>query len=1116
MDSGAPSSIGGTSSAAALCGALGIDLDLRPPDLDFIHGWGPKMHDAKPVCASWNLPVRQTDGSTSFFKLHLVQGDEPLIIGEDVTKNCMVDNIKNLLHVRQANNSYCTYHTYYTEGEGRRRLSVVPPPQYGPKSAMANVCSYLATSADYLSKLGPAKFAHSVHRYSHATVEEMKRICSMAGILDSTLSRALDDTVAQCEICCRTGRPKTSRKVSLSHIGDAFNQSVQVDFFFPKIRGITRTVLHMRDRGTGYSEIEAVPTRDLDDAATSFDRTWISRHGAPATVSGDPEFNHFAFKNLLKSHDVKFEARPARRHNKVGTVERKNAVLRLILQRLLLQCPDTTVSSLIARANFLGNLFSGSKVASSFEQARGYSPGLCGIRHSIVPPELIEAHQEQVASRALQRLLSSKSPQLLTPDALPKGTKIWALLKSGDWEQLVVSEALQYYVVARRNGKGSPLNIAYEDIRLHPKSTFNQHLLNTELHQTPLVSEDVGGAVSRVQPDSPLHPENNGTSPSNTAPSQPTTPRTVRVPSFLAFKRGTGDVEKDIGATVSSEHPQHGSKLASDEQHVLTSIEDVIGTSQISASKLRFAPDWVMQKSFGKEMDNWNGVYEEVQEDTVPLNANVIRSHTVFKIKKDENGVLSLKSRIVAHGNEDRDKDTVRKDSAAAQFVVIRLLLSIATLLGFRLGKIDVKKAYLQSGPITRQIFVRPPREWHTMSANAPRSSRMILWKLRKLPYGIVEAGRQWHLVAESWLMETLKFERISGLSQIFIKRDDAGHIFLIVAKVIDDFLIAGNLESIKLFIAKAKKQFEIGTVVVDGKIKFNGSEIVQNARGSTILSMKEYSSRILPINLSRTRKTQVDSVATPDELREYQHLAGVLNFLGKGALPHASFVTSYMLQKIAPLKVSGINTANAMLKEISKLSPVISFLAPKQKESIEPFLCTFSDAAYNISSKNCYGQTGIFTGIAIPDGASVLFHPLDWNSSKQRRVTYSSFGSEILACAEADDRTFGLRSATRLLLDRPTLPSQINVDSRGLFDTLTTLHEGRDYRLRQTVQRIRDSFEGKEFDVLRWIKGSTNVADALTKRNVVLYRLLNDICSDGRLHLNLDQGFELNSRDWC
>lgn len=88
-------------------------------------------------------------------------------------------------------------------------------------------------------------------------------------------------------------------------------------------------------------------------------------------------------------------------------------------------------------------------------------------------------------------------------------------------------------------------------------------------------------------------------------------------------------------------------------------------------------------------------------------------------------------------------------------------------------------------------------------------------------------------------------------------------------------------------------------------------------------------------------------------------------------------------------------------------------------------------------------------------------------------------------------------------------------MDSRGLFDTITTLHEGRDYRLRQTVQRIRDSFESRELDTLRWIKGSANIADALTKRNPVLYRLLNDIFIDSRLYVNLAEGVQLSSVFW-
>ena len=70
-----------------------------------------------------------------------------------------------------------------------------------------------------------------------------------------------------------------------------------------------------------------------------------------------------------------------------------------------------------------------------------------------------------------------------------------------------------------------------------------------------------------------------------------------------------------------------------------------------------------------------------------------------------------------------------------------------------------------------------------------------------------------------------------------------------------------------------------------------------------------------------------------------------------------------------------------------------------------------------------------------------------------------------------------------------------LTVDSHGLYSTVSTLHEGQDYRLRPTVARIRNSFETGEIDVLQWLSGTKNGAHALTKRNQSTNRLLNETC---------------------
>jgi len=71
------------------------------------------------------------------------------------------------------------------------------------------------------------------------------------------------------------------------------------------------------------------------------------------------------------------------------------------------------------------------------------------------------------------------------------------------------------------------------------------------------------------------------------------------------------------------------------------------------------------------------------------------------------------------------------------------------------------------------------------------------------------------------------------------------------------------------------------------------------------------------------------------------------------------------------------------------------------------------------------------------------------------------------------------------------TLPFILTVDSNGLYSTVTTLHQGLDYRLRPTVFRMRDSYKTGEISVMQWIAGKQNLSDSLTKHNVVVYKKL-------------------------
>lgn len=84
-------------------------------------------------------------------------------------------------------------------------------------------------------------------------------------------------------------------------------------------------------------------------------------------------------------------------------------------------------------------------------------------------------------------------------------------------------------------------------------------------------------------------------------------------------------------------------------------------------------------------------------------------------------------------------------------------------------------------------------------------------------------------------------------------------------------------------------------------------------------------------------------------------------------------------------------------------------------------------------------------------------------------------------------------------------------VDSKGVVDTITTLHDGREYRLRQTVQQLRDSFAYGDLNKLRWVPSKANIADALTKFNPNAHYILQYIAISGELVLPDHQSIELD-----
>jgi hypothetical protein len=73
------------------------------------------------------------------------------------------------------------------------------------------------------------------------------------------------------------------------------------------------------------------------------------------------------------------------------------------------------------------------------------------------------------------------------------------------------------------------------------------------------------------------------------------------------------------------------------------------------------------------------------------------------------------------------------------------------------------------------------------------------------LPYGLVDAGRQWQLAFERWLLDIMGFVTVPSMPQVFVTFDPSGSILLLVGKVVDDVIIAGATRTLSVFLKHSK-----------------------------------------------------------------------------------------------------------------------------------------------------------------------------------------------------------------------------------------------------------------------------------------------------------------------
>lgn len=107
-------------------------------------------------------------------------------------------------------------------------------------------------------------------------------------------------------------------------------------------------------------------------------------------------------------------------------------------------------------------------------------------------------------------------------------------------------------------------------------------------------------------------------------------------------------------------------------------------------------------------------------------------------------------------------------------------------------------------------------------------------------------------------MVTTMVFQQAKGISQLFIKRHKGGTIAMSLAKDSGDIFYF--LETLRqcTTLLKLTNKFLVGKPIIDSKIDFNGSIIIQYMEGNIYMNMDQYIQCIKELDLIRQRRKEV------------------------------------------------------------------------------------------------------------------------------------------------------------------------------------------------------------------------------------------------------------------
>jgi hypothetical protein len=464
-----------------------------------------------------------------------------------------------------------------------------------------------------------------------------------------------------------------------------------------------------------------------------------------------------------------------------------------------------------------------------------------------------------------------------------------------------------------------------------------------------------------------------------------------------------------------------------------------------------------------------NKVFTEV---LVKQQTPLVSTRFVFKKKPLSENRCRFKARLVARGfSQVKGVNVFETYASTLSLSSLRLMISIAGHLNFKINSVDVESAFLEA-KLDELVYLSIPDGYNATLKTT--DSHIVALKCNKAIYGLSQASRCWSLTLANYLIKN-QMSRLSMDPCIFTKRDKAGNLILIVGVYVDDVAIAYKSEShLNWFLTLLSSRFRIKNL---GPLKtILGIEIHKEPQGFS-LSQNEYIKRMCErFGLKRSKRARNPIVvgldltdyesSEPINKTQYLSLIGSLLYISNGTRPDITYALGQLARYNQDPRLIHWHTATRLATYLLNTCDTKLHLPGDGA-----IIVTFADSSWASeidSSKSVTGHiTRCFGGC------------ITWGSKKQEIVALSSAEAEFIAISTALRSTIHIRELLKeLKLNVP--PTPVLTDSTSAI-SLVEHSTKRTRHVRLRYHNVRSCHEAGEIKVSK-INTKLNPADCLTK----------------------------------